>query len=105
MSKQAPSTGGEVKRSNSVGKAEEEFEALIEQFKQKLEAMKPTPSRCRLRPNYSTEWIEELKGKLSKLSNHNDSANSSKDEDAFHQSTSAGGNDSEIIAAVPCAGF
>jgi hypothetical protein len=51
-----------------VGKAEEEFEALIEQFKQKLESAKPTPSRSRLRPNYSVEWIEELKGKLSKLS-------------------------------------
>lgn len=77
-----------------MGKAEEEFEALIEQFKQNLESVKPTPSRSRLRPNYSTQWIEELKGKLSKLSTQNDSGSSNES-----------ANYSEIVAAVPCAGF
>ena len=102
MSKQAPGTGG-GQRSSSVGKAEEEFETLIEQFKQKLESVKPMPTRSRLRPTYSVEWIKELKGKLSKLSTQNDSGNSSKDEGEYPHTN--GGAYSEIVAAVPCAGF
>jgi hypothetical protein len=80
------------------------LDSFIEQFKLKLESVKPMPTRSRLRPTYSVEWIKELKGKLSKLSTQNGSGNSSKDEGEYPPQNNSGVY-SEIVSAVPCAGF
>lgn len=77
-------------RSNSISQQkEEEFENMIEEFKQRLEEVNNHSLRMsKLRPNYHPEWIEALKGKLKFYSSHQP-----KEKDSASES------------AVPCAGF